>query len=296
MAYSETKLMHPDPDSAIKYRMSIAYDGTAYNGWQIQQNGPSNIRSIQGIIEQGLQQILKTPIRLIGAGRTDAGVHAKGQVAHFVTHTALECSQLLYRLNGVLPRDIRIKELFPTLETFHAQYRALSKEYHYHLWLEKIMDPFLYPYRHHLHDNRFQLSRLQEGITAFIGTHDFTTFTNVGGAISNHIRTIERITLHHQEGGIRLEFEGNGFLYKMVRNIVGTLLEVAIGKKDVSVIATLFAAKDRRCAGPAAPAKGLFLVSIAYPVCFSNISGKEEKYLNSFPNPSDNVLASTLLK
>jgi tRNA pseudouridine38-40 synthase len=213
-----------------KYRMSIAYDGTRYSGWQIQPNGDS----IQGLVEQALQRVLKTKVRLIGAGRTDAGVHALGQVAHFATDTLLETPRLLYALNGTLPHDIRIKEIAPTSETFHAQYGALSKEYHYHLWLEKTMNPFYRLYRYHFHDTRFHLPLLEEGAGQFIGTHDFSTFANVGGPLKNSVRTIKRITLLPQEGGIRLEFEGNGFLYKMVRNIVGTLLEVAIGKKEIS--------------------------------------------------------------
>jgi tRNA pseudouridine38-40 synthase len=263
------------------YRMRIAYDGTTYSGWQIQPNSSS----IQGVIEQALHKLLKAPIRLIGAGRTDAGVHAIGQTAHFTTLLPLDCSQMLYALNGILPRDIRIKEFVPTTESFHAQYGALSKEYHYHLWLEKVIDPFQRLDRHHFHDTRFQLSLLKEGLELFIGTHDFTTFANVGGAVNNHIRTIKRITLQHQEGGIRLEFEGNGFLYKMVRNIVGTLLEVATSKKPVAAISTLFAQKDRRFAGPAAPARGLFLMAVNYgEIPAVAISTKEEKCLNSFPS------------
>jgi tRNA pseudouridine38-40 synthase len=243
-----------------KYRMCIAYDGTRYSGWQIQPTSDS----IQGVIEHALQTLLKEPVRLIGAGRTDAGVHALGQVAHFTIPAHLECPRIIYALNGMLPYDIRIQELTPTLDSFHAQYGARTKEYHYHIWIEKTMNPFLRLYRYHFHDTRFQLPLLQEGIKYFIGTHDFATFANLGGSVKSSVRTIYRISLHPQEGGFRLEFEGNGFLYKMVRNIVGTLLEVSIGKKQLSAINTLLEAKDRRYAGPAAPAKGLFLVKINY--------------------------------
>lgn len=197
---------------------------------------------------------------------------------------------MLYALNGTLPHDIRIQEINPVLETFHAQYGALSKEYHYHLWLEKTMNPCLRLYRHHFHDSRFRLTWLKEALHEFIGTYDFSTFANVGGCVKSHVRTITRITLQPQEGGVRLEFEGNGFLYKMIRNIVGTLLEVSIGKKQISDIPLLLSAKDRRAAGPAAPAKGLFLVNINYGL--SEISIKDEKCENSFPMLSESVFNS----
>ena len=219
-------------------------------------------------------------------------MHALGQTAHFSTDTPLDCNRLLISLNGQLPQAIRIKELKPTLETFHSQYSAISKEYHYHLWMEKIIDPFLHPYRHHFSDTRFSLSQLQEAALYFIGTQDFTTFTNLGSAVGSKVRTITRLDIIPQEGGLRLEFEGNGFLYKMVRNIVGTLLEVSIGKKTPTQIPQLFAALDRRVAGAAAPAKGLFLVNVNYAECFLNNSENEEKWGNSLPNVTPSSLIS----
>lgn len=247
-----------------KYKLTIAYDGTHYCGWQVQPNGIS----IQSVLEKSLSCLLKDSITIIGAGRTDAGVHALGQVAHFETDQELSFDRILMSLNGILPSDIRIKELTPISKDFHARYSALGKEYHYHLWLEKTIDPFFHLYRHH---PRFLVSLplLQEAASAFVGTHDFSTFANVGGAAKTAIRTIQRIDMVPQEGGVRLEFEGNGFLYKMVRNIVGTLLEVASGKRPFESLKTLFEAKDRRLAGIAAPAKGLFLVKVRYPSIFS---------------------------
>jgi len=259
--------------------MRIAYDGTRYSGWQIQPNSTS----IQGLIENALQTVLKIPIRIIGAGRTDAGVHALGQVAHFSYEGSLNCHQIGYALNGLLPYDIRVKELFPTLTSFHAQYSALSKEYHYHLWLEKIVDPFVRLYRHHLYDKRFSLTLLQEATFHFLGTHDFATFANVGGSVSTTVRTLKRLDLVEQEGGIRLEFEGDGFLYKMVRNLVGTLLEIATGRRSASEISLLLAAKDRRKAGPAVSPRGLFLIKINYPARFEKSSGNEDTCINDLP-------------
>jgi tRNA pseudouridine38-40 synthase len=244
-----------------KYRMRIAYDGTCYSGWQIQPNSIS----IQGLIEEALHTLLKNPIRIVGAGRTDAGVHALGQVAHFSFPSLLNCHQILYGLNGILPNDIRIKELAPVTNSFHAQYSALSKEYHYHIWLDKTVDPFWRLYRHHVYDSRFSLSLLIEAAAQFVGTHDFATFANIGGNVISTVRTITRLDTIEQEGGIRLEFEGDGFLYKMVRNIVGTLLEVATKRRDLLQIPSLLQVKDRRKAGMAAPARGLFLIKINYP-------------------------------
>ncbi len=253
--------------------MKIAYDGTRYSGWQVQPSSPS----IQGTIEKALFTLLRTPLRVIGAGRTDAGVHARGQTAHFSTTSPCNVRQILHALNGMLPDDIRIYELEPTLETFHAQISALSKEYHYHLWLEKVIDPFVSRFRHHFCFDRFSLHLLEEATQDFVGTHNFATFANVGGKVISTVRTIKRLTLVPQEGGIRLEFEGDGFLYKMVRNIVGTLLEIGLGKRSKEHIPSLFLAQDRRVAGPAAAPKGLFLMKVDYPAYFLNTSEKDEK-------------------
>lgn len=242
-----------------KYKMVLAYDGTNYSGWQIQPNA----LSIQEIIESHLKVLLKNSCTIVGSGRTDAGVHALGQVAHFNTDHLLDPMRFIYGLNGLLPRAIRIRSLEPVDETFHAQRSAISKIYHYHLWLEKYADPFLALYHYHFHE-KLSLDLLRQATRSFIGARDFATFANVGGATKTTVRTIARIDIVPQRGGIRLEFEGNGFLYKMVRNIVGTLLEVASGKKELSDIETLFAAKDRRKAGVAAPARGLFLQEVIY--------------------------------
>lgn len=255
-----------------KYRMRIAYDGSEYSGWQIQLNS----HSIQGAIEDALKLRLKQSIRIVGAGRTDAGVHALGQVAHFSTEEPIICHKLVHALNGILPPTIRIKELAPTDSTFHAQISAQSKEYHYHLWLERIIDPFYRFYRHHFFDTRFSLERLKEGLPHFVGKHDFATFANVGGNVSSTERRIMRLELFEQEGGVRLEFEGDGFLYKMVRNIVGTLLDISIGKREAKSIAELLLAKDRRKAAAAAAPRGLFLVKINYPATFSALSSTKE--------------------
>lgn len=248
-----------------KYKLKIAYDGTHYHGWQIQPNGIS----IQSTIEDNLAILLKMEsLRLIAAGRTDAGVHAKGQVAHFETALPVDCYKLLAGLNGRLPHDIRILQIEEAAIDFHAQYSALGKIYHYHLWLERIIDPFVRLYRYRPLE-KLDLNLLSDASKLFLNTKDFTTFANSahqGSASKNPIRTISRIDIVMQEGGARLEFEGDGFLYKMVRNIVGTLLEVASGYRPITDIDKLFAACDRRVAGKAVPPQGLFLMQVHYPI------------------------------
>lgn len=245
-----------------KFKMTISYDGTHYCGWQIQPNGVT----IQSKIQDALHVALKAHIPIVGSGRTDAGVHALGQVAHFSHHEEIDLYRLHAALNGLLPPDIRIKKLEEADPAFHAQYSALSKTYHYHLYLDKVMDPFRRLYTYQVR-RKIDLSLLQQAAECFIGTHDFTTFANeahAGSASRDPVRTLKRLDLVPEEGGIRLEFQADGFLYKMVRNIVGTMLEVASGKRYLPEIAHLFEKKDRREAGKAVPPQGLFLIKVDY--------------------------------
>jgi tRNA pseudouridine38-40 synthase len=245
-----------------KYKLTLAYDGTAYSGWQIQNNAVS----IQSLLEEALSTILRAPTPVVASGRTDAGVHAKGQVAHFTSETTPDLKKLHLSLNGILPDDIRILSIEEASPDFHARYGAVSKEYHYHLHLERTTDPFKRLYAYHDY-SPLDLEKMKQAASYFIGTHDFTTFANEaskGSAAKNPVRTITRLTICNEPGGIRLEFEGDGFLYKMVRNITGTLLDVARGKIAVESIPELFEAKNRSVAPPAAPSRGLFLVKVNY--------------------------------
>ena len=244
------------------YRMTIAYDGCKYSGWQVQHNAVS----IQSVIQDALKVILRNDISVIGSGRTDAGVHALGQVAHFKHNGDIDVFRCLGSLNGLLPRDIRILDLAEIPLNFHAQHSAIGKTYYYHIESGPVQTPFRRMYRWHVRE-KIDIQLLQETAKLFIGTHDFTSFANEahkGCAAQDAVRTIFRLDLVPEEGGFRLEFEGDGFLYKMVRNIVGTLMEVATGKRNILEISSIFAAKDRRLAGEAAPPHGLFLVSVKY--------------------------------
>lgn len=245
------------------YKMTIAYDGTRYSGWQIQPNGSS----IQAHIQNALQTLLKEPIPIVGSGRTDAGVHALGQVAHFSTSQNIEVKKLLFSLNSLLPHDIRIKELAVAPSDFHARYSAVKKIYHYRMHLHSHQDPFNRLYSTHIR-HPIDDHLLREGIPYFIGTHDFTSFANEpnrGSALHQPIKTLYSLQCIQEGDLILLIFEGDGFLYKMVRNIVGTLLMVASNKLIPEDIPRIFEARDRRKAGPAAPPQGLFLHSVYYP-------------------------------
>jgi tRNA pseudouridine38-40 synthase len=244
------------------YKLIIAYDGTHYSGWQVQPNGIS--------IQETLQNVMKTILpfapQVTGSGRTDAGVHALGQVAHFHSPTEIDLHRFQHSLNALLPPDIRILQIEPVSLDFHARYSAVKKTYHYHLWLDRVQNPFQRAYSLHVR-HRVDLSLLREAAAQLVGEHDFTSFANSateGSAAHDAVRTLFRADVLEQEGGVRIELEANGFLYKMVRNIVGTLLEVAAGKRDVSNIAHLLQARDRRLAGTAVEPKGLFLAQVDY--------------------------------
>ena len=245
----------------MRYKLTVAYDGTDYSGWQVQENAPA----IQPLIQKALQTVLRHPVDLTGSGRTDAGVHAQGQSAHFDTHSSIDRHRLRFSLNALLPPDIRILEVEPVADLFHARYSASSKIYHYHLHLDPISDPFTRLYRHQVF-GPCDLVQLQRGAKEFLGTRDFISFANTKETPQiDALRTLYRLDTVEQKGGIRLEFEGDGFLYKMVRNITGTLLDVAAGKLHASQIPAIFEARDRRKASFAAPAQGLFLVQVIYP-------------------------------
>lgn len=244
------------------YKLHLAYDGTNYNGWQIQPNATS----IMEILEKALHAILREEVRLIGSGRTDGGVHALEQVAHFRTEQEVDTKRLFISMNGMIPHDIRLLQIEKVDSSFHAQRSAKRKIYHYHLCIGPIVRPFDRLYCTHIRDP-IDIELLKEAAKRFIGTHDFKSFANSaskGAAGKNAVRTIFRIDVIETASGVRLEFEGNGFLYKMVRNIVGMMLSVASKRSPLEEIDHLFEAKDRRRSPKSAPARGLFLVKVIY--------------------------------
>lgn len=246
----------------FRYKLLISYDGTNYSGWQEQPNS----LSIQEVIEKAFLTLFKNPVKVISSSRTDAGVHALGQVAHISLNSPVDEQKLLFSLNGLLPRDIRIKHLHAVAPDFHARYDAKRKIYHYHLHCEQFHDPSKRFYSYHVRPS-LDIAALKKAIPHFVGTHNFKAFANKnekGSAKNSPVKTIYCINLVEERGGYRLEFEGDGFLYKMVRNIVGTLLDCAYGKTNPDTIPELINSKQRQQTACAAPAHGLFLVRIEY--------------------------------
>lgn len=245
-----------------RYKIKISYDGTAYSGWQVQKNATT----IQPIVQKTIQTVLRHEIQLTGSGRTDAGVHALGQIAHFDSLINISPERFLLSVNALLPLDIRVLQIEKVDNDFHSRYSAKSKIYHYHLHFDKVLNPFIRKYTHHV-IIPCDLNLLKTAIPEFLGTHDFSSFANQphkGTASYDPIRTISRIDCIEEPGGLRLEFEADGFLYQMVRNITGTLLDIGRKQIETSDIANILKAKDRKKAGSAAPPTGLFLVEVKY--------------------------------
>lgn len=252
--------MNAPPSS--KYKLLLSYDGTHYSGWQIQDNA----QSIQTCVQTALATALGQNIPIVGSGRTDSGVHALEQVAHFVCEKEFPLQKLLFSLNGLLPPDIRVHALTPVPLDFHARYSATSKIYRYYLHLQPVASPFTRLYSYHI-PYPLDLPLMKKSAHFFIGKQNFTSFSNeahLGSASRDPIRHLKRLEIMETEQGLFFELEADGFLYKMVRNIVGTLLEVARGKLPIEKIPQIFAALDRRAAPSTAPPHGLFLVKVLY--------------------------------
>lgn len=245
-----------------RYCLFITYDGTNYAGWQVQPNGDS----IQEIIEKALSTFLREKTKVIGSGRTDSGVHALEQRAHFDSCIKFSIDKLLFSLNGLLPIDIRVTDIQKVESEFHSRFSCKRKIYQYHLHTNKIVDPFQKLYRLHYTQN-LDIDKIQKAITLLVGTHDFSSFANEahrGAANKNPVRTLYQIKMIQKNHGWIFEFEGDGFLYKMVRNLMGLLLSVGSGKIKTEEVKAILDAKDRKKAPSTAPAHGLFLIKGVY--------------------------------
>lgn len=243
-----------------KYLLTISYDGTAYGGWQTQPN----TLTIQQVIEKALETLFKKKISVVGSSRTDAGVHALGQLAQIVLDTSIEEKKFLYSLNGLLPNDIRVTSIESVPMDFHVRFDAKRKVYHYNLWCELFHNPCQRGTSYHVR-HLIDEDLLKKAASYFLGTHNFKAFANEnskGAASSSPIKTIYSLNIVKQQGGYRIEVEGSGFLYKMVRNIVGTLLACSRGKLKHTDIPHLLEKQDRRLLPKSAPAHGLFLMKI----------------------------------
>jgi tRNA pseudouridine38-40 synthase len=241
------------------WKTTLAYDGTAYQGWQI-QNGAD---TIQGRLEAALAIMAKAPVRVVAAGRTDSGVHAWAQVAHFRLAPSVPPDGILRGLNALLPPDIRVLSVVEADDSFHARRDARSKTYRYFLDRSKVASPLRCRFTLH-YPHALDRPSLEDGAARLEGEHDFAGFRAASCRARTTVRCCQRSSFHDSGEELVYEIAASGFLHHMVRNIVGTLLEIGRGKRPASSIEMLFASKDRTKAGPTAPARGLHLVRVDY--------------------------------
>ena len=240
-------------------KLTIEYDGTNYHGWQIQ----GDLATIQGYIKDAIEKLTQEKVVLYGAGRTDAGVHAIAQVANFYTNSNIPAHAFAKALNTKLPRDIVIKESCEVPMDFHAQFSAKFKCYSYRIYHSKVRPAIGRQYFHWIW-YELNLNDMRKAAEYLKGTHDFSSFEASNSPRKSSIRTVNYIDILTQSCYIKILIEADGFLYKMVRNIVGTLILVGKGDLQPSEIPLILKSKDRNRSGPTAPAKGLFLEYIIY--------------------------------
>lgn len=247
----------------MRYFITLSYDGTAYHGWQIQPNG----NSVQECLQRALSTLLRHPIEVVGAGRTDAGVHARMMVAHFDTEADSYIQeeglqQLTYRLNKILPKDIAVQKVEQVADDLHARFSATSRTYHYFVHLQK--DPFSRAYSWQLY-GQIDFQKMNEAADRLTDYTDFTSFSKVNTDTKTNICHIDHARWEEiAPGRWRFEIQANRFLRNMVRAIVGTLLEVGRGRMTVDEFCRVIEQKDRCQAGESVPGGALFLVDIKY--------------------------------
>jgi len=238
----------------------IAYDGTGYFGWQRQLNQPT----IQGAIEEKISLMVGTPVTLIGSGRTDAGVHAFHQVANFKASTSLTPTVFFKGLNSLLPQNIIIKRAEYAAPDFHARYDAKSKVYEYWIYNENLRSPFLRQYAWHI-ARPLDVGTMKECLDTIMGRQDFSSFRSAGDGATNPVRTMIQAKVTIREGNLVVcEFEANGFLRHMVRNIMGTVARAGLGDMSVKRFHEIMDSKDRKQADAKAPPEGLYLKDVRY--------------------------------
>lgn len=241
-------------------RMEIAYDGSAYNGWQRQEN---TSKTIQGTLEAVLSALLNEKIRLHGSGRTDAGVHAREQTANFHTEAVFETQQLLREVNRQLPEDIRILHASEAEDKFHARYSAVAKQYSYTLWTSDVSAVFDRKYLYEI-DKPLDIRAMKEAAGCLLGEHDFRSFCSQYSQEKTTVRRMDCINIEQKENKITILYQGNGFLYHMVRILTGTLIEIGMGKREPSSVLAILQEEKRAAAGFTAPPQGLCLEKVFY--------------------------------
>jgi tRNA pseudouridine38-40 synthase len=243
----------------VNIKLIVEYDGTNYHGWQIQPNGDT----IQSMLERALSVFCAAPIRITGSGRTDAGVHALGQVANFHTGKPVDRHRLLRGLNALTPADITIKDAVVVADAFDARRAARARIYRYQILNRPTPSPFYRNRAWHLHEP-LDIEAMRAAIPCLLGEHDFSSFRAAGCDAEHPVRTVYQTSLEKHGDLVVYTIEATAFLRHMVRNIVGTLADVGHGTRTAESFAEVLAARDRTRAGITAPAHGLFLVEVKY--------------------------------
>ena len=241
-------------------RLLLAYDGTDFHGWQHQPG----LRTVQSALEEALQTVLRHPVNVIASGRTDAGVHAAGQVANVRTDSTIETRRLAHAINSRLPEDVTVQEATDVSQQFHATMSAVSKEYCYRIHNSSARPIFGRNYVKHIW-KELDFDRIQAGTAKFVGAHDFSAFATAGCVRETMVRTVLRCEAQRTGCEIHIRVEGTGFLHNMVRIMVGTLVDIAKGRRDPDDIPAIIASKDRTNAGPTISPEGLCLEWVKYP-------------------------------
>lgn len=242
-----------------RVRLIVAYDGTNYHGWQVQKNAIT----IESELNRSLAELLGEPVEVIGASRTDAGVHALGNVAVFDTVNPMPAEKISYALNQRLPEDIRIQKSEEVSPDWHPRHCESRKTYEYRIYCNEFPMPTKRLYAYFTYWN-LDVERMQQAASYLVGEHDFKSFCQTGAQVESTVRTIYSVEVEEQGKDIVIRVCGNGFLYNMVRIIAGTLMEVGRGRRKPEDIANILEAKDRMAAGATAPAQGLTLVKYEF--------------------------------
>lgn len=256
-----------------RVKLVVAYDGTAYRGWQLQPNGIT----IEEVLNRELTALLKEPISVIGASRTDSGVHARGNVAVFDTENRMPADKICFALNQRLPEDIRVQSSKEVPADWHPRKANCTKTYEYKVLNRKISMPLERLYAHFCYFN-LDLEKMRQAAAYLIGEHDFKSFCTVRTQAEETVRTIYSLDITKQDDMITIRISGSGFLYNMVRIIAGTLLEVGMGAYPPKHMEEILDARDRQAAGRTAPARGLTLVSMEYQKELPDWHHRENKY------------------